>query len=153
MNSEDFINYIKNSRWFYNEESRNTIINEFIEKLNLENTIGKIILENSPYDQISSIEKISSTDYDAFYQDKNSFNYFSPPNNEEYYNEIEESSTGISNYETNNENQFIFIVNEIFENFIKIKDNDNMDNTVLKRKDAFKKFMELVNKKYRQSNK
>ena len=151
MNSEDFINYIKNSRWFYNEESRNTIINEFIEKLNLENTIGKIILENSPYDQISSIEKISSTDYDVFYQDKNSFNYFSPPNNEEYYNE--KSSTGISNYETNNENQFIFIVNEIFENFIKIKDNDNMDNTVLKRKDAFKKFMELVNKKYRQSNK
>ena len=150
MNSEGFINYIKNSRWFSNEESRNTIINEFIEKLNLENTIGKIILENSPYDQISSREKISSTDYDLFYQDNNSFTYFSPQINEEYYNKIEEPST---DYETNNENQLIVIVNEIFENFIKIKDNDNMDNTVLKRKDAFKKFMELVNKKYRQSNK
>ena len=96
MNSEEFINIIKNSEWYKDEITRNTIISDFIEKLNRENTIGEIILVNSLYDEISSKEKYSSTEnYDFFEYNNDLYDYSYNPK----INEIskEESSTGISN--------------------------------------------------------
>ena len=155
MNSEEFINIIKNSEWYKDEITRNTIISDFIEKLNRENTIGEIILVNSLYDEISSKEKYSSKyssteNYDFFEYNNDLYDY---SYNQEI-NEIskEESSTGISNVKTNNDNQFLIVVNDIFDKFIQIQDNNNQFNTLSLRRDAFQNFMKFVNKEYRLKN-
>ena len=155
MNSEEFINIIKNSEWYKDEITRNTIISDFIEKLNRENTIGEIILVNSLYDEISSKEKYSSKyssteNYDFFEYNNDLYDYSYNPK----INEIskEESSTGISNVKTNNDNQFLIVVNDIFEKFIQIQDNNNQFNTLSLRRDAFQNFMKFVNKEYRLKN-
>jgi len=155
MNSEEFINIIKNSEWYKDEITRNTIISDFIEKLNRENTIGEIILVNSLYDEISSKEKYSSKyssteNYDFFENNNDLYDY---SYNQEI-NEIskEESSTGISNVKTNNDNQFLIVVNDIFDKFIQIQDNNNQFNTLSLRRDAFQNFMKFVNKEYRLKN-
>jgi hypothetical protein len=155
MNSEEFINIIKNSEWYKDEITRNTIISDFIEKLNRENTIGEIILVNSLYDEISSKEKYSSK-----YSSTENYDFFE--NNNDLYDysynlkiiEIskEESSTGISNVKTNNDNQFLIVVNDIFDKFIQIQDNNNQFNTLSLRRDAFQNFMKFVNKEYRLKN-
>ena len=155
MNSEEFINIIKNSEWYKDEITRNTIISDFIEKLNRENTIGEIILVNSLYDEISSKEKYSSK-----YSSTENYDFFEYNNDLYDYsynlkiNEIskEESSTGISNVKTNNDNQFLIVVNDIFDNFIQIQDNNNQFNTLSLRRDAFQNFMKFVNKEYRLKN-
>ena len=100
MNSEEFINIIKNSEWYKDEITRNTIISDFIEKLNRENTIGEIILVNSLYDEISSKEKYSSKyssteNYDFFEYNDDLYDYSYDPKKIEISKE--ESSTGISN--------------------------------------------------------
>ena len=155
MNSEEFINIIKNSEWYKDEITRNTIISDFIGKLNRENTIGEIILVNSLYDEISSKEKYSSKyssteNYDFFEYNNDLYDYSYNPK----INEIskEESSTGISNVKTNNDNQFLIVVNDIFEKFIQIQDNNNQFNTLSLRRDAFQNFMKFVNKEYRLKN-
>lgn len=155
MNSEEFINIIKNSEWYKDEITRNTIISDFIEKLNRENTIGEIILVNSLYDEISSKEKYSSKyssteNYDFFEYNNDLYDYSYNPK----INEIskEESSTGISNVKTNNDNQFLIVVNDIFDKFIQIQDNNNQFNTLSLRRDAFQNFMKFVNKEYRLKN-
>lgn len=155
MNSEEFINIIKNSEWYKDEITRNTIISDFIEKLNRENTIGEIILVNSLYDEISSKEKYSSKyssteNYDFFEYNNDLYDY-------SYNQKInvfskEESSTGISNVKTNNDNQFLIVVNDIFDKFIQIQDNNNQFNTLSLRRDAFQNFMKFVNKEYRLKN-
>ncbi len=156
MNSEEFINIIKNSEWYKDEITRNTIISDFIEKLNRENTIGEIILVNSLYDEISSKEKYSSKyssteNYDFFENNNDLYDYSYDPTK---INEIskEESSTGISNVKTNNDNQFLIVVNDIFDKFIQIQDNNNQFNTLSLRRDAFQNFMKFVNKEYRLKN-
>ncbi len=155
MNSEEFINIIKNSEWYKDEITRNTIISDFIEKLNRENTIGEIILVNSLYDEISSKEKYSSkyssTENDDFFENNNDlYDYSYNPKIIEISKE--ESSTGISNVKTNNDNQFLIVVNDIFDKFIQIQDNNNQFNTLSLRRDAFQNFMKFVNKEYRLKN-
>ena len=156
MNSEKFINIIKNSEWYKDEITRNTIISDFIEKLNRENTIGEIILVNSLYDEISSKEKYSSKyssaeNYDFFENNNDLYDYsYNPKNLIEISKE--ESSTGISNVKTNNDNQFLIVVNDIFDKFIQIQDNNNQFNTLSLRRDAFQNFMKFVNKEYRLKN-
>ena len=155
MNSEEFINIIKNSEWYKDEITRNTIISDFIEKLNRENTIGEIILVNSLYDEISSKEKYSSKyssteNYDFFEYNDDLYDYSYDPKKIEISKE--ESSTGISNVKTNNDNQFLIVVNDIFDKFIQIQDNNNQFNTLSLRRDAFQNFMKFVNKEYRLKN-
>ena len=155
MNSEEFINIIKNSEWYKDEITRNTIISDFIEKLNRENTIGEIILVNSLYDEISSKEKYSSKyssteNYDFFEYNNDLYDYSYDPKKIEISKE--ESSTGISNVKTNNDNQFLIVVNDIFDKFIQIQDNNNQFNTLSLRRDAFQNFMKFVNKEYRLKN-
>ena len=155
MNSEEFINIIKNSEWYKDEITRNTIISDFIEKLNRENTIGEIILVNSLYDEISSKEKYSSKyssteNYDFFEYNDDLYDYSYDPKKIEISKE--ESSTGISNVKTNNDNQFLIVVNDIFDKFIQIQDNSNQFNTLSLRRDAFQNFMKFVNKEYRLKN-
>ncbi len=155
MNSEEFINIIKNSEWYKDEITRNTIISDFIEKLNRENTIGEIILVNSLYDEISSKEKYSSKyssteNYDFFENNNDLYDYSYNPKIIEISKE--ESSTGISNVKTNNDNQFLIVVNDIFDKFIQIQDNNNQFNTLSLRRDAFQNFMKFVNKEYRLKN-
>jgi hypothetical protein len=155
MNSEEFINIIKNSEWYKDEITRNTIISDFIEKLNRENTIGEIILVNSLYDEISSKEKYSSKyssteNYDFFENNNDLYDYSYNPKINVFSKE--ESSTGISNVKTNNDNQFLIVVNDIFDKFIQIQDNNNQFNTLSLRRDAFQNFMKFVNKEYRLKN-
>ena len=155
MNSEEFINIIKNSEWYKDEITRNTIISDFIEKLNRENTIGEIILVNSLYDEISSKEKYSSKyssteNYDFFEYNNDLYDYSYNPDINVFSKE--ESSTGISNVKTNNDNQFLIVVNDIFDKFIQIQDNNNQFNTLSLRRDAFQNFMKFVNKEYRLKN-
>ena len=155
MNSEEFINIIKNSEWYKDEITRNTIISDFIEKLNRENTIGEIILVNSLYDEISSKEKYSSKyssteNYDFFEYNNDLYDYSYDPKINVFSKE--ESSTGISNVKTNNDNQFLIVVNDIFDKFIQIQDNNNQFNTLSLRRDAFQNFMKFVNKEYRLKN-
>ena len=148
------LDFIKKSEWINDEKLKDKVISNFIDTIKEENLIGKIKLGNYPLEQISSSnEKLSSSKVESSEFNKNDECYDYPMDIPDYSNFVDKTTGETSNpSDSQNElNDYDLSINyseDLLNAFKNIKDNDNPDNTIILRKNAFENFMNFFQLKF-----